>query len=249
MFARCWHSSCPLRRGSATAQTFAGPLLLGWQLGASWFTLDRMTPDRPSPEHWNSVYLTKALGSVSWYRPHLDHSWRLLDELDLPRTARIIDVGGGASTFVDDALERGFGNLTVLDLAEAALAATRARLGVRADGVRWLSGDITQVDLGVGMYDVWHDRAVFHFLTDARDQARYMSNLGMSVAAGGYAVIGMFGPNGPERCSGLPTLRLSGDQLFELLPPEFEKISSTIDVHTTPGGSSQEFAYLLARRR
>ncbi len=203
----------------------------------------------PASEHWNSVYLTKPSHSVSWYRPHLDHSWRLLDGLALSPAARFIDIGGGASTFVDDALERGYSDVTVVDLAEAALSVARERLGARAAGVRWISGDITTLSLDEAAYDVWHDRAVFHFLTDPSDQAKYFTTLQQAVAPGGYVIIGMFGPNGPEQCSGLPTLHLSGDELFERLPGGFAKVSTSIDVHTTPRGGSQEFAYLVAQRR
>jgi ubiquinone/menaquinone biosynthesis C-methylase UbiE len=160
----------------------------------------------------------------------------------------MFDIGGGASTFVDDALDRGFSRLTVLDLAEAALAIAQNRLGARADGVQWLSGDITQLSLGIASCDVWHDRAVFHFLTAPEDQAKYMNTLDRAVAPRGHVVIGTFGPNGPEQCSGLPTLRLSGDELFERLPEGFEKLSTSIDVHTTPRGNAQEFCYLVARR-
>jgi SAM-dependent methyltransferase len=207
-----------------------------------------MKNDAPSSEHWNSVYLTKTTDSVSWYRPHLDHSWRLIDGLSLPPSTRVLDVGGGASTFVDDALERGFRSVTVLDLADAALEVSRQRLGARAADVTWLTGDITQMTLGNAAYDLWHDRAVFHFLTSPEAQERYLQNLQRALAPGGYVVMGVFGPNGPEQCSGLPTRRWSGDELFDRLPPGFIKLSTSIDVHTTPRGGSQEFAHLVARR-
>lgn len=203
--------------------------------------------DEPS-EHWNSVYETKPSDAVSWYRAHLDHSWRLLDSLSLPTSKRLVDVGGGASTFVDDALARGFKEVTVVDLAESALTVARQRLGVRSAGVKWLTGDITKLDFEASAYDVWHDRAVFHFLTAHADQTEYMKALHRALAPGGYVVIGMFGPNGPEQCSGLPTLRWSAEELFARLPPGFHKISSSVDVHTTPKGGAQEFSYLVAQR-
>lgn len=203
--------------------------------------------DAPS-KHWNSVYLTKASDSVSWYRPHLDMSWRLVDGLKLPPSTRILDVGGGASTFVDDALERGFGNVTVLDLADAALDVARQRLGARAASVRWLTGDITRLTLGDAAYDLWHDRAVFHFLTTPEAQDSYLQRLEQALAPGGYLVMGVFGPNGPEQCSGLPTRRWSGEELFARLPSGFTLLSTCVDVHTTPRGGSQEFTHLVAQR-
>jgi SAM-dependent methyltransferase len=207
-----------------------------------------MPQSGPDAEHWETVYLTKAVDGVSWYSPHLLRSWQLLDSLELSAATRIIDVGGGASTFVDDALARGFHNVTVLDLAESALGAARARLGDLAERASWVAGDVTKVELGADSFDVWHDRAVFHFLTDPHDQARYMAALDRALAPGGYVVMATFGPNGPDRCSNLATLRLSGEELFSRFPAGFEKLSVTQDVHTTPWGATQEFSYLLAKR-
>jgi SAM-dependent methyltransferase len=158
-----------------------------------------------------------------------------------------VDVGGGASTLVDALLDRGFERLTVVDLAASALGAARARLGPRADRVTWLEADARELRLERPV-DLWHDRAVFHFLTEPADQDAYFSSLRAAVKPGGHVIIATFGPRGPEKCSGLPVERYGARRLSERLGPEFGLLRSLETVHTTPAGATQEFTYCLFRR-
>lgn len=198
--------------------------------------------------HWEAVYLKKSSIAVSWYRDHLDMSLRLLAESGLDATSRAIDVGGGASTLVDDLLDLGIGAITVLDLSAASLQVARARLGARAEQVTWLTGDATQVALPEAAFTHWHDRAVMHFLTDPIDIIAYAAQAARTVAPGGHAVIGGFAPDEPERCSGLPVARRSPEDIAAALGPTFELISTAAERHNTPGGTEQSFAYALLRR-
>jgi SAM-dependent methyltransferase len=197
--------------------------------------------------HWDAVYATRAADTVSWYRPHLDRSLALIDEVKLPRDAAILDVGGGASTLADDLLERGYTDVTVLDVSEQALRAARARLGERAAWVKWIRADVTDATLPARAFRFWHDRAVFHFLLDERDRARYVAGVRRSVAPGGYVLISTFGPNGPEKCSGLPVQRYDADALHAGLGEDFAPVANAIEIHTTPAGARQEFVYGLFR--
>ena len=199
--------------------------------------------------HWQSVYLDKPPMQTSWYRPHLDESLRLIAMLGLPAAAPIIDVGGGRATLVDDLLGRGFTDLTVLDLAEAALAESRQRLGGRSDAVHWLCGDATACALPDARYLLWHDRAVFHFLTDPVDRERYIANAGRAIGPAGYAIIATFAPDGPERCSGLSVQRYGAASLHQQFAREFDLLQSSREVHCTPSGNTQPFTYVVMRRR
>ncbi|MBN8214369.1 MAG: class I SAM-dependent methyltransferase [Xanthomonadales bacterium] len=198
--------------------------------------------------HWEAVYQNKSSTAVSWYRDHLDMSLRLLAESGLDATSRAIDVGGGASTLVDDLLDLGIDAITVLDLSAASLLVARARLGARAEQVTWLTGDATQVVLPEAAFTHWHDRAVMHFLTDPIDIIAYAAQAARTVAPGGHAVIGGFAPDEPERCSGLPVARRSPEDIAAALGPTFELISTAAERHNTPGGTEQSFAYALLRR-
>lgn len=198
-------------------------------------------------EHWNAVYTSKAPDDVSWFRPHLDRSLAFLEAAGLDRAAGVIDVGGGASTLVDDLLDRGYSNVTVLDLSEAALEVARTRLGDRASQVRWVCADVTHADLPEHAYDFWHDRAVFHFLRDADARSRYVHAVRRSLKPGGHIVVATFGPHGPEKCSGLDVMRFSPDTLHAEFGPDFARIASTTEMHLTPWGSEQEFVYCYCR--
>ena len=198
-------------------------------------------------EHWNSIYGRKGADQVSWYRPHLDRSLQFIAEARLSKHAAIIDVGGGASTLVDDLLAQGFENLTVLDLSEGAIAQSKARLGPRALGVHWLVGDVTTMDLPEHGFDFWHDRAVFHFLTEDSDRTRYVAAVRHALKPGGHIVVATFGLEGPERCSGLPVVRYSPEGIHAQFGSQFAKTGSDDEVHHTPWGSEQEFVYCYCR--
>lgn len=198
--------------------------------------------------HWETVYTQTASNAVSWYRDHLEISLELLDLAGMAPESRVIDVGGGASTLVDDLLERGVDHITVLDLSAASLSVAKTRLGARASRVAWLTGDVTRVPMSAGAYTHWHDRAVMHFLTAEADVRAYAAQAARAVAFGGHAVIGGFASDGPERCSGLSVARRSPEEIAALLGPAFMLIESRQERHRTPGGSEQAFAYALLRR-
>jgi SAM-dependent methyltransferase len=198
-------------------------------------------------KHWDTVYTTKGSDRVSWFRPHLDRSLALVDAANIARSANVIDVGGGASTLVDDLLDRGYSNLTVLDLSEAALQAARARLGERAERVHWIRGDVTEVHLPSHAYDFWHDRAVFHFLRDPMVRSRYVDAVRTSLKPGGHIVVATFGPHGPETCSGLEVLRFTPEALHAEFGSAFARIASSTETHITPWGAEQEFVYCYCR--
>lgn len=199
-------------------------------------------------EHWERVYSTKATDAVSWFQPRADLSLRLIGETGVPVSASIIDVGGGASTLVDDLLARGYSGLTVLDLSAAALSATRQRLGVRAEQVHWIEASITEYELPLHAYDVWHDRAVFHFLTSVEDRRAYVENSLRAIKPGGHLVIATFADNGPSKCSGLVVRRYSVEDLHAEFGESFTLIWYEHEVHRTPSGSEQQFVYCYCRK-
>jgi SAM-dependent methyltransferase len=198
-------------------------------------------------EHWESVYRAKSPDDVSWYRPHLDRSMEFLRASRLDSSAAVVDVGGGASTFVDDLLDRGYSDVTVLDISEAAVRAAKDRLGARAELATWIVGDVTRTELPEHRWDFWHDRAVFHFLVDEEARRRYVAAVSRALKPGGHIVVATFGPEGPTRCSGLEVMRYSPDTLHGEFGPAFEKIGSAVETHVTPWGSEQEFIYCFCR--
>ena len=198
-------------------------------------------------EHWDKIYGTKAPDAVSWYSPHLNTSLDLIERVSPSKSTAIIDIGGGASTLADDLLARGYWNLTVLDISEAAIATTRKRLGANAERVRWLIGDITCIPLEPARFDVWHDRAVFHFLLDPASRAAYVPQLLHALKPGGHAIISTFGPEGPTRCSGLDVVRYDSTSLQRELGPRSQLLDSFTQQHRTPFGTTQQFLYCLFR--
>lgn len=193
--------------------------------------------------HWEHVYATKAPDQVSWFRPHLETSLFLIERSTSDDSAHIIDIGGGESTLVDDLLATGYTNLTVLDISPIAINVTKARLGSRAKGVEWLVADVTRADFPTNFYDVWHDRAVFHFLTSASQRAAYIQRAAEAVKPGGHVVIGTFGPEGPTKCSGLDVQRYDADSLHGEFGSRFRLIDSLEELHQTPFGTTQQFLY------
>lgn len=193
--------------------------------------------------HWDDIYRTKGPAETSWYAPHLDRSLALIRGAVADRSAAILDVGGGQSTLVDDLLAEGYRDVTVLDLSAQAIKASRERLGTAAESVHWLAGDITSIRLEPQRYDLWHDRAAFHFLTEPAQRRAYVSQLTRALKPAGHAVIATFGPQGPERCSGLATRRYDAETLQAELAPDFRLTESAIETHRTPLGMAQQFVY------
>ena len=196
-----------------------------------------------SKSHWEKVYRTRNPTEVSWYRPHLEVSLQLIGEAARDRDSRIIDVGGGESTLVDDLLARGYRNLSVLDVSSTALAVAKDRLGDKAREVNWLCGDVTTFAFARQEYDVWHDRAVFHFLTDAEHRAAYVRQVAHAVKPGGHVIVATFGPEGPTKCSGLDVVRYDPGALHDEFGPGFQLVEHLTELHRTPAGSIQQFTY------
>ncbi|MEO8848020.1 MAG: class I SAM-dependent methyltransferase [Casimicrobiaceae bacterium] len=197
--------------------------------------------------HWENVYRTKQPTEVSWYRPHLEISLQLIEEAASNRDANIIDVGAGESTFVDDLLVRGYRNLYAMDLSTTALEVAKARLGTAAHNVQWLWGDVRTFAFGTQQFDVWHDRAVFHFLTEAKDRAAYVRQVARAMKPGGHVVVAAFGPQGPAKCSGLDVVRYSPDALHDEFGAAFRLVKHLTELHQTPMGSTQQFTYCYCR--
>jgi SAM-dependent methyltransferase len=197
--------------------------------------------------HWDRVYETKDPSEVSWYQPNALTSMRFIQKYG-GRQARVIDVGAGASELIDALLDAGYQRPLWLDLSGAALARTKARLGPRSALVDWLVADVTK-DPALTEVDLWHDRAVLHFLTDAAHQQGYARVAAKTVRPGGHAIIATFAPDGPERCSGLPVQRHDGRSIAVLLGPDFELLEEEREVHRTPAGVEQRFCWSVLRRR
>ena len=198
--------------------------------------------------HWEKVYQSKKPTEVSWFQPHLARSLEMVLRAGLDRNSEIIDVGGGASTLVDDLLNDGYKCVTVLDMSQEALNVSKQRLAGQSKNVAWIEGDITAVDLRERHYDLWHDHAVFHFLTDAVDRKKYVQNLNHSLTENGRVIISTFSLKGPERCSGLDVVRYSPETLQAELGKNYRLIKSLEECHQTPFGTKQEFVYCLFKR-
>lgn len=198
--------------------------------------------------HWNDVYGAKAEAEVSWFQETPEPSLELLRLVGAEPSYSIVDIGGGASRLVDYLLDEGFRKIAVMDLSEAALAKARARLGARGSKVAWIVVDVTKWEPSEP-YDVWHDRAALHFLTEEADQAAYVARLRKALRIGGHAIIGTFAPDGPEKCSGLPVVRRDSDSLSALLGSDFLLTDTRRHEHKTPWGAVQKFQFCTFRRR
>lgn len=199
-------------------------------------------------QHWEQVYTTKKSDAVSWFQEHAGHSLRLIHNTGLGKNAAIIDVGGGASTLVDDLVAEGYTDLTVLDLSAAALAVAQQRLGVHADAVHWLEGDITRLELPQYRFDIWHDRAVFHFLNTQEERAAYVQTVLRAVRPGGHVIVATFAEDGPLQCSGLPVVRYRPETLHAEFGDAFLLVEHEKEVHHTPSGNVQQFVYCYCRK-
>ena len=199
-------------------------------------------------QHWEQLYARKSSLEVSWYQADPESSLELIRTTGIGQDARILDVGGGASLLVDRLAQMGYRTLAVLDISSCALEHARQRLGARAPQVEWIETDVTQF-CPPHLYDVWHDRAVFHFLTAAEDRARYVAQVRHAVKPGGHVIVGSFGPGGPLQCSGLDVVCYSPDTLHGEFGAPFELVKSTREAHLTPGGKTQEFVYCYCRKR
>lgn len=193
--------------------------------------------------HWEQVYATKRFDAVSWYRDHLDTSLKMVAETGVAKDAAIIDVGGGSSTLVDDLLSAGYSDVSVLDISAEAIAVSRERLEDRSLNVKWIAADITEADLAEDRYDVWHDRAVFHFLVDAEDRRKYIALAIRSVKSGGHLIVASFAPDGPQKCSGLDVVRYSAESMLEEFGDGVRLVSSMKEMHNTPFETTQSFVY------
>jgi len=198
--------------------------------------------------HWEGVYSTKTEKEVSWFQETPAPSLELLALIGATARSAVIDVGGGASRLVDSLVSRGYEDLTVLDLSPAALAAAKTRLALKADRVQWIAADVTTWEPS-RTYDVWHDRAAFHFLTGSADQTAYLDRLRRALRRGGHAIIGTFALDGPQMCSGLPVARYDARSLGALLGPDFVLVDARPHEHVTPRGATQRFQFSTFRFR
>ena len=197
--------------------------------------------------HWQNVYRTRGERDVSWFQETPEISLDLIHATGVSADAAVIDIGGGASRLVDALLGKGFRALTVLDVSAAALEASKARLGPASAGVNWIVSDVTTWT-PQATYDLWHDRAALHFLTDPKDRAAYAQRVLQAVRPGGHVIIGTFAPDGPERCSGLPVIRHDAASLAQMLGPHFGLIESRSHAHQTPMETTQRFQFSRFRR-
>jgi len=197
--------------------------------------------------HWEGVYTKKGENEVSWFQESPAPSLQLIAQVGATPASAIIDIGGGASRLVDNLIQQGFEDVTVLDLSEAALEAAKARLGGSAAQVQWIVADATVWE-PLKAYDIWHDRAAFHFLTEDRDRAAYIARLERALKVGGYAIIATFALDGPERCSGLPVVRYDPASLGQTLGRAFQLVDTRRQIHATPWGSEQSFQFSVFRR-
>ncbi len=203
--------------------------------------------DLSRQHHWEKVYTTKGESEVSWFQETPAPSLELIELVGAMQNSAIIDIGGGASRLVDSLVSRGYQDLTVLDLSAAALASARSRIGDKANRVTWITADVTTWE-PLRTYDVWHDRAAFHFLVEPNDQAAYVARLRRALRVGGHAVIATFAPDGPERCSGLMVSRYDAKTLAATLGEGFALIDTRRHDHTTPWGAVQKFQFSTFRR-
>ncbi|HJR79246.1 MAG TPA: class I SAM-dependent methyltransferase [Anaerolineales bacterium] len=193
--------------------------------------------------HWERIYEKKGPTQVSWYQEHAQFSLHYIRNTGIQKTDHILDVGGGASTLVDDLIADGFQQISVLDVSRTALQLARQRLGARGIHVNWIEANITQVNLPHQHYDVWHDRAVFHFLTQPVDRQHYINTVRHAVRPGGHVIVATFATDGPDHCSGLEVVRYNPEGLHGEFGDGFDLVDSARETHQTPFGTEQKFIY------
>lgn len=198
--------------------------------------------------HWENIHQTKTATQVSWYQEHSLLSLQFIVNTGIDKNSQIIDVGGGISTLVDDLLKSGYQNITVLDISASALKTAQQRLCLSAKKIIWIEADVTQALLPYQFYDVWHDRAVFHFLTQLADRQHYIDTVRHVVRPGGHVIVATFASDGPERCSGLDVVRYNPDELHNEFGDGFDLVDSTRETHHTPFGTEQKFIYCYCRK-
>lgn len=199
-------------------------------------------------QHWENVYANKRFEEVSWFQEVPVHSLHFINQLHLQPDAAIIDVGAGESKLAEQFIQQGFTDLTVLDISATAIEKAKQNLAAKADKVKWIVADITKFEPRQ-QYDCWHDRAVFHFLTEQNDIDTYLSVLDKAIKPGGQLIVGTFADNGPEKCSGLPVKRYSEQELVSTFSPFFEKIACEAVAHVTPSGSVQHFIFCTFNKK
>lgn len=199
-------------------------------------------------DHWENIYKTKDHTEVSWYQESPDISLELLNEIHAKPSHSVIDVGCGASLLVDHLLKLGYKDITLIDLSDSALALIKTRLSDKSSIPEYMSEDITKVEFNK-YFDIWHDRAVFHFLTDENDRNRYMTILDKNLAHSGRAIIGAFSFNGPDKCSGLNVVQYDGMKMESVLPKSLELVETITDTHMMPNGATQEFMYFIIKHK
>ncbi|MCI0488475.1 MAG: class I SAM-dependent methyltransferase [Blastocatellia bacterium] len=199
--------------------------------------------------HWESIYSTKNPTQVSWYQQRPEVSLEMIERTKVGKAANIIDIGGGASTLADHLLAMGFARVTVLDISMAAIRAAQERLGPKAEAVEWIEADITEAVLPARSFDLWHDRAVFHFLIEEKDRRKYVEQATHALKDAGHLILAAFASDGPTRCSGLDVVRYTPEALQEEMGGAFELMETTRETHLTPSGSEQRFIYCRFRKR
>jgi 2-polyprenyl-3-methyl-5-hydroxy-6-metoxy-1,4-benzoquinol methylase len=198
--------------------------------------------------HWENIHRTKVPTQVSWYQEHSLQSLRFIVNTGIDKAGQIIDVGGGISTLADDLLLNGYEHITVLDISASALKTAQQRMGTSAKKITWIEADVTQAQLPYQFYDVWHDRAVFHFLIDPEDRGRYVNVVKAAVRPGGHVIVATFASDGPDKCSGLQVARYAPASLHSEFGNGFELVDSTNETHHTPFGTDQKFIYCYCRK-
>lgn len=199
--------------------------------------------------HWENVYQAKLQNQVSWFQPHLEKSLELIALVNLSKDSKIIDAGGGASTLPDDLLAKGYDKLTIWDISSEALKQSQKRLGEKSKQIKWIDANILKADFQNNSFDLWHDRAVFHFLTKAEDRKTYLKILNKSLNPGGFVIIASFGLEGPLKCSGLEVFRYSPASLSSEIGSNFLLLKNATEDHHTPFGTVQKFVYCLFQRK